>query len=353
MWQDELEIVSRKKGWLAMPQHSFISIPLDIPDIRVTKTEITKAGDLLLTVETLVKSTTCRRCGQTITNRYGCDEPRDLRHLPILGRPVYLRLRPKRFRCPHCAGHPTTTQQLDWYDPQALHTKAYEQRLLVELVNTTLQDVACKEDVSYDALLGILDRWIATTVDWTTVEPFTTLGMDEIALRKGHRNFVAIMTAQTTSGRVQLLAVLPDRLKTTVCSWLASIPEAVRERITTVCSDMWDGYVAAATEVLPSALIVIDRFHVARHYRDAVDNLRKQEVRRLRTILPPGEQSVLDKTLWPLRKAAADLTEAEQGRRDGLLALSEPLANAYRLREELTTIFATARSKADALRRIG
>ena len=335
-----------------MPQHSFISIPLDIPDIRVTKTEITKSGDLLLTVESLLTSTTCRRCGQTITNRHGYDEPRELRHLPILGRPVYLRLRPKRFRCPHCDGHPTTTQQLDWYDPQAGHTKAYEQHLLVELVNTTLQDVASKEDVSYDTLLGILDRWMSTTVDWATIEPFTTLGMDEIALRKGHRNFVAIMTAQTTSGRVQLLAVLPDRLKATVETWLTSIPPSVRDLITTVCTDMWDGYVAAATACLPAALIVIDRFHVARHYRDAVDKLRKQEIRRLRTTLPKDEQSVLDKTLWPLRKAAADLTEDEQSRRDGLLALSLPLAHAYRLREELTTIFTSIPSKVEALERI-
>ena len=120
---------------------------------------------------------------------------------------------------------------------------------------------------------------MTTSLDWATIEPFTTLGMDEIALRKGHGNFVAILTAQTTSGRVQLLAVLPDRLKTTVLAWLTSIPQAVRERITTVCTDMWDGYVAAATEALPAALVVIDRFHVARHYRDAVDKLRKQEVR--------------------------------------------------------------------------
>ena len=219
-------------------------------------------------------------------------------------------------------------------------------------MNTTLQDVATKEDVSYDALLGILNRWMTTSVDWATIEPFTTLGLDEIALRKGHGNFVAILTAQTTSGRVQLLAVLPDRLKTTVLAWLMSIPPSVRERITTVCTDMWDGYVAAATEALPAALVVIDRFHVARHYRDAVDKLRKQEVRRLRTTLPRDEQSILDKTLWPLRKAAADLTEDEQLRRDGLLALSVPLAHAYRLREELTTIFITAHSKADALERI-
>jgi len=38
------------------------------------------------------------------------------------------------------------------------------------------------------------------------------------------------------------LAVLPDRLKTTVVAWLQTIPEAIRACITTVCTDMWDGY---------------------------------------------------------------------------------------------------------------
>jgi hypothetical protein len=50
-----------------------------------------------------------------------------------------------------------------------------------------MSDVVVKEAGSYDALLGSLDRWIATTVDWATMAPFTTLGSDEIALTKGHR----------------------------------------------------------------------------------------------------------------------------------------------------------------------
>jgi transposase len=62
----------------------------------------------------------------------GSSDPRLLRHLPILGHVVYLRIRPKRFRCPFCDDHPTTTQRLDWYDPNALHTKAYERHLVVE-----------------------------------------------------------------------------------------------------------------------------------------------------------------------------------------------------------------------------
>ena len=83
-----------------MPKHPLISIPLDIPDIRVLQTELTKEGELILTVESTHTSTACRRCGRTISERHGHDEPRLLRHLPSFGRVVYLRIRPKRFRCP-------------------------------------------------------------------------------------------------------------------------------------------------------------------------------------------------------------------------------------------------------------
>jgi transposase len=335
-----------------MSKHPLISIPLDIPDVRVLQTEITKAGELILTVESTLTNTSCRRCGRTITERHGTDEPRLLRHLPILGRVVYLRIRPKRFRCPFCDDHPTTTQMLDWYDPKALHTKAYERQLIVQLIGSTLTDVEAKADVTYDALMGILDRWIASSVDWDALPPFATLGIDEIALLKGHRDFVAVISALSEDGELHVLAVLPNRLKATVVAWLKTIPTAIRERITTVCTDIWEGYITAAQEVLPDATIVIDRFHVARHYRDGVDDLRKQEVRRLQKELPKAAQDDLKHTLWPFRKRSAALDEEEQERLKVLLAHSPALRMAYTLREELTTIFDTARSKKDGLRRI-
>jgi transposase len=336
-----------------MPNPPLISIPLDIPDVRVLQTELTKARELILTVESTLSSTTCRRCGRTITERHGLDEPRLLRHLPILGRVVYLRIRPKRFRCPFCDDHPTTTQQLDWYDPKALHTRAYERHLIVQLINSTLTDVTEKEDVSYDALLGILDRWIAKAVDWDALPALTTLGIDEIALLKGHRDFVAIISAQTASGELHLLAVLPDRLKATVGDWLHTIPAAIRAQITTVCTDIWEGYISAVEEVLPQATLVLDRFHVARHYRAGVDELRLSELRRLKQELPKAAQEALKHTLWPFRKREADLDVEEQARLSGLFVHSPMLKQAYRLREQLTRIFDTARSKKDGLRRIG
>jgi transposase len=332
-----------------MAKPPLISIPLDIPDVRVLQTEWTKAGELILTVESTLETTPCRRCGRLLTESYGVDEARLLRHLPILGRVVYLRIQPKRFRCPYCDDHPTTTQRLDWYDPKALHTKAYERQLLVQLVNSTLSDVSAKEDVTEDALLGILDRWIARRVDWDSIEPFSTLGIDEIALLKGHRDFVAVISAQTHSGNVQVLAVLPDRLKATVVAWLKSIPATLRSRIRTVCTDMWEGYISAVQEVLPTATLVIDRFHVAQHYRDGVDELRKQELRRLKRELPEAAQEQLKHTLWPFRKRATKLEAEEKKRLEALLTASPALQQAYTLREELTTIFDTAGSKAEGL----
>lgn len=336
-----------------MPKQPFISIPLDIPDVRVLQTDLTQADEFILTVESTLESTTCRRCGRTITEPHGEDRPRLLRHLPILGRVVYLRIRPKRFRCPFCDDHPTTTQELDWYDPNALHTKAYERHLIVQLVNSTVTDVVAKEDVTYDALLGILDRYLATTIDWSALEPFTVLGIDEIALRKGHRDFVAVLTAKTITNRLHVLAILPDRLKATVVAWLQTIPEEHRRRIHTVCTDMWEGYVSAVQDVLPAATLVIDRFHVARHYRDGVDQLRKQELRRLRATLPDEQQDELKHILWPSRKHPADLDDEERAQLERFLVHSPALRQAITLREELTTIFDTARSKADGLRRIG
>src|SRR6266511_5675782 len=336
-----------------MTKHPLISIPLDIPDVRVLQTELTKESELIITVESTLVSTTCRRCGRTIREPHGVDEPRLLRHLPSFGRTVYLRIRPKRLRCPWCEDHPTTTQRLDWYDPKALHTKTYERHLILQLIGSTLTDVEAKEDVTYDALLGILDRWIASSVDWDSLEPFVTLGIDEIALLKGRGDFVAVISALSEGGNLHVLAVLPDRLKATVLTWLQSIPAALRSCITTFCTDIWEGYITAVREALPDATIVLDRFHVARQYRNAVDDLRKQEVRRLQKQLSKAAQDDFKHTLWPFRKPEADLDTKEQARLDGLFAHSPMLQRAYTLREELTAIFDTARSKKDGLRRIG
>ena len=108
---------------------------------------------------------------------------------------------------------------------------------------------------------------------------------------------------------------------------------------------MWEGYITAIEEFitcyeLETAKLVIDRFHVAQHYRDGFDDLRKQEMRRLKKELPEATyQADFQGALWLLRHNHKNLDEGEKEQLRCLLAHSPQLHQAYSLREELTAIF--------------
>jgi transposase len=325
-----------------------ITVPLDIPDIRVLQTQLTAQGEFIITVESTLTSAVCHCCGQLIRKSYGTDDWVTVQHLPILGRPVYLRYRPKRYRCDTCDGRPTTTQQLTWHTPNSPQTNAYDTHLLLQLINATIEDVSFKERLPYDIVLGVIERRIAQQVDWSRYTELGVLGLDEIALKKGHRDFVVIVTARLQDGQVAILGVLADREKATVKQFLTSIPMPLRTTIERLCTDMYPGYINAAREALPHVRIVIDRFHVAEQYRAAADTVRKQELNRLKRELPKADYHQLKGSLWAFRKNQADLSPDEQILLARLFGYSVELAAAHLLREELTAIFELAPSLAQA-----
>ena len=324
-----------------------IHVPLNLPDTRVLDVTQIERGHWLIRVESTLKGTTCKKCGRQIADFHGLDHAIRLRHLPIFDVPVWIELRPKRYRCRFCDTHPTTTQRLEWYEARSPNTKAYEQWLLRMLINSTVADTARKLDISEETIEGVLDRWMAREVDWEAYEQLSVIGVDEIALKRGHRDFVALVTAPCRDG-VEVLAVLADRKKETVAAFFASIPERLRRGIERVCTDMYKGFVEAAREQLPWAEIVVDRFHVARAYRDCADTVRKREIKRLKRELCEAEYEEVKGAMWPFRKRPADLEDDEWWVLARLFAYSPELEVAYNLREDLTELFDRAYTKAGA-----
>ena len=144
-------------------------IPLDIPDVTIENVTTNRMGHIEITVKSTVEGTPCHRCGKMATQFYGEDREITLRHLPILGRKTFIRLRPKRYQCLYCHDNPTTTQTLSWYTPRSSFTKAYEKQILLSLVNSTVQDISIKEDIGYEAIMGIIDRYIERDMNWEDV----------------------------------------------------------------------------------------------------------------------------------------------------------------------------------------
>jgi transposase len=273
----------------------------------------------------------------------------------VFGLETYLSIAPKRCECEHCSSATktvTTTQQLWWRVPRSPYTRAYENQVLVQLINSTIEDVSQKEHLSYDAVLGIVDRHIATQVNWAEFEQLGILGFDEVALKKGHQDYVVIISARLSDNQVKVLAILPDRKKKSLVKFLRSIPKHLARTIHTVCTDMWTAYLEAAKLVVPWATLVVDRFHGAQKYHQAADKLRKKELNRLKKELPEAEFKKLKGAMWPFRKQKAQLGQAETDLLERLFGHSAKLKLAYELREKLTAIFETQLTKQKATEKI-
>lgn len=323
---------------------------LKLAHIRVLRVEQTKTDAYVITVESTLQHATCHTCKRRIVTFYRLDDWIMLQHLPICGSKVFIRLQPKRFRCPYCSGGPTTTQELPWYRPRRQFTAAYEEYLLIQCINSSLKDVSSKEQVGYDTIEAIIDQHVSTTIDWTAYKTLDILGIDEVALRKGHRSSIVIITLRKQEGGVHLLAVLPDRTKATVLSFFRSIPYRLRRTVTDVCSDMYEGYLTAIEEVFGADISVIDRFHVAQQYYEAADDLRKVEMARLKRERKKREYDLLKGVMWYFRRRPSDITPQEQEVLECLFSAAPRLRQAYAFREALTTIFEMPYTKSEAIK---
>jgi transposase len=329
-----------------------VKIPLDIPDVEILDMEINGDGDYLITVKSTINGTKCRKCGRHITKFHGSDYPITLQHLPILGKKVYIVISPARYKCPYCSDDTTTTQRLPWYTPKSPYTKAYENHVLLQLINSTVEDVSIKEGIGYKSVVGIIKRNIAVKVNWEKLKTIGVLGLDEISLAKRHKNFVTIVTARI-DGKVVLLAVLKDRTKKTVMEFLKQIPKHLQDSIDSVCCDMYDGFINAVREVLGKKVkIVIDRFHVAQNYRKSLDKLRKKELKRIKEQISENDYKQLKGAMWALRKSKDKLKREEKRTLALLFTYSPSLELAYGFCNKLTAIFDKSFTKKKAIKKI-
>ena len=326
-----------------------LQIPLDIPDVKIEKFDASSKKGFVITVTSEQKGTICQHCGKSIDKFFGYSKEITLRHLPILETPVWIKIKPKRYQCPYCDKGPTTTQTCSWYDSKSPHTKAYEQWLLRDLINSTITDVSMKRGIGEAALEGIINRYIHQKVDWQAIKTIPLLGIDEIALKKGHKDFVVIVSAINEQGEKHILAVLPDRKKDTVKAFLAAIPETNKTTIQRVCVDMYEGYSNAVYETLPGVAVVVDRFHVAKNYRSCADKARKKEMKMLKETLSAEKYAELKGVMWLFRKSWMALTEEQQAILLMLFSYLPILKQVYTFREALTAIFNRPLTKAQAV----
>ncbi len=312
---------------------------LGIADIIVEKVEITSSNEFLISVKSEKEEILCRKCGKE-TSPHGYSPAIRLRHLSVFGRKTYIQITPTRGRCENCEGHPTTTQTSDWYNQNTRQTKQYEQGLLLLLINSTISDVSIKEDLGYKAIEGIIDRYVDTEINWNQINEIGLLGLDEISLKKGYKDYVTLITSKTTRG-IRILAVIRGREKANVKAFLESIPKNLHKTIIGVCSDMYDGFINSAKEVFGENIPVIaDRYHVSKLYRKCLISARKQELKKLKKSMTQEEYQELKPAISLLcKRKECEISEEEKKQLDPLFKAAPKIKEVYNFCLKLTSIY--------------
>jgi transposase len=97
-----------------------------------------------------------------------------------------------------------------------------------------------------------------------------------------------------------------------------------------VCSDMWKPYLNVLARRVGQALHVLDRFHIALHLNQAVDQVRRAESTRLKG-KPLAER--LQKMRWKLLRKGSRVRGRAKLKLEGLLASKLATGRAWDLKE--------------------
>ena len=241
------------------------NVDLSLPQKRVT-----------ITLKYIGQDVTCPECESSCSIYDHAPEQR-WRHLDTMQFETILVARLPRVNCKE---HGVKTASAPWADKHSRFTLMFE-GFVVQLLQhcASTQAVASMLRLSWHSVDQIMRRAVARGMKRRSKEAIRHLGIDEKSFRAGHQ-YVTIMN-DLDGGRV--LDVVETRTKKATVKLLTSLAAKQRKKVLSVSVDMWKPFAYAVRKKVPQADIVHDRFHTSKYLNEAVDTVRRQESRKLKT----------------------------------------------------------------------
>jgi transposase len=218
---------------------------------------------------------TCPECGASCSQADLAAE-RQWRHLDTMQFQTVLRARVPRANCSVCG---VKTIALPWAGKHSRFTMLFE-AFAIEVLKAcaNVQRAATLLGLDWQTTHGILQRAVERGLQRRSLDEVRRVGIDEKSFGAGH-SYVSLMTDLEKS---RVLEVVQDRTKAAADKLWQTLTAPQRAKVLAAAMDMWEPYMTSATEQAPQAEVVHDKFHVAKHLNEAVDQVRRQENKALR-----------------------------------------------------------------------
>jgi len=316
---------------------------LNLPQFKVTQYSIETISEreiLHLFCELTTHVGICPDC-QALSTKVKQYHKRCIRDSDIWQKQTFIHFKSRRFECPNCAN--CFTEELRSVTWRRRQTHRFEEEVYQCCKEMSLKATSERFHLSYSTVEEIFQKrgkQHKTELSWNTVR---VLGIDEIALKKRHKQFALVISDLE---RHCVLAVLPHRDQATLTAWLNDLTPQQRKGIQAVSIDMWRPYRTVVQQLLPHAEIVADRFHVMKQLNDQLSKAR----RRIQREADSETGQALKGCRWLLVRNGSQLTPEQWEQLQRALFADYQLLEAYQLKEEFRAIFERIHDREKAVR---
>lgn len=252
------------------------------------------------------------------------------RHLDFAGMEVTLTYDQRRVECRSCGE--TRAELVPWAAPRSRFTRDFEDQAayMAQVMDRTTVSRTLR--VSWRTVGRIVERVVERLGPPDRLEGLEYIGIDELSYRRHHEYITTVV--DHIAGKVVWAA--KGKSAATVDAFFVALGVERAAKLKGVTMDMSKAYIEAVRRGAPAAQIIFDRFHVQKLAQEAVDEVRREQVRLL---AGEGDGKALKKTRWALLKSPWNLTEGERDKLADVQRTNRPLFRAYMLKESLATIF--------------
>ena len=267
----------------------------------------------------------CSACGKK-GSVYDHLDTRLFEYVPLWNFKVLFAYTMRRVNCKACG---VKVESIPWANGKEQHTYTYKWFLAQWAKRLSWDEVATVFKTSWKTVFRSVEHAVEWGLEHRTIESVESIGIDELSRKKGH--VYATLVYQIDANCRRLLWIGEERKEATLQKFFDWFGEKRSKRLISVCSDMWKPYIEIVKKNASEAIHVLDRFHIMMKFGKALDKIRAEETRQLKS---DGYEPYLKKTRFLLLKRPENLTDGQEAKLSDLLRYNLKSVRAYILKEK-------------------
>ena len=313
---------------------------LDVRGARVKKVAFEPDG-ITIEVRPWRRVACCGECGRRAPG-YDRQPPRRWRHLALGAVILWLRYAPRRVACPACG---IRCEDVTWAaSVETRFTEPFEELAAYLARATDKTAVANLLGIAWRTVGAIVERVVGRRLDGARLDGLAFIGLDEFSYRKRH-HYITVVVDHVAR---RVVWAGEGKSGETLARFFDQLGPERSAKIECVTMDMAAGYLKVVQKRAPQAQVVFDRFHVQRLASDAVDQVRREQMRGVADL---AEKRAIKHSRFALLKNPWDLTRRQSEKLAEVKRHNDKLYRAYLLKETLAQAlsYATPRRATRAL----